>query len=149
VTEAVDIEMVDMEMEMVDMEMVLEVGEVKEIKACSLPSFVETAKADKEHKETVCSPSYVGSFNIEEVQDSSFFCGVDEIQVEEKVDDNITESFGFESLVDGRGRQYKRSLRNKKKMTTNDVCLELLGNKNGRKLRRSLRTKHRKKPIYC
>eukprot|EP00979_Chaetoceros_neogracilis_P016408 scaffold7986_cov143-Chaetoceros_neogracile.AAC.1 len=45
VTEAVD-------MEMVDMEMVLEVGEVKEMKACSLPSFVETAKADKEHKET-------------------------------------------------------------------------------------------------
>eukprot|EP00979_Chaetoceros_neogracilis_P008282 scaffold1843_cov232-Chaetoceros_neogracile.AAC.1 len=52
VTEAVDIEMVDMDMEMVDMEMVLEVGEVKEIKACSLSSFVETAKADKEHKET-------------------------------------------------------------------------------------------------
>jgi hypothetical protein len=145
VTEAVDMEMVDMEM--VDMEMVLEVGEVKEIKACSLASFVETAKADKEHKETV-SPSYVESFNIEEVQDSSFFCGVDEIQVEEKVDDNITESFGFESLVDGRGRQYKRSLRNKKKMT-NDICLELLGSENGRQLRRSLRTKHRKKPIYC
>jgi len=145
VTEAVDMEMVDMEM--VDVEMVLEVGEVKEIKACSLPSFVETAKADKEHKETV-SPSYVESFNIEEVQDSSFFCGVDEIEVEEKVDDNITESFGFESLVDGRGRQYKRSLRNKKKMT-NDICLELLGSENGRQLRRSLRTKHRKKPIYC
>eukprot|EP00979_Chaetoceros_neogracilis_P001639 scaffold289_cov162-Chaetoceros_neogracile.AAC.1 len=144
VTEAVDIEMVDVEM--VDMEMVLEVGEVKEIKACSLPSFVETAKADKDHKETVWPPLYVD--NIEEVQDSSFFCGVDEIQVEEKVDDNIAESFGFESLVDGRGRQYKRSLRNKKKMT-NDVCLELLGNKSGRQLRRSLRTKHRKKPIYC
>jgi hypothetical protein len=146
VTEAVDIEMVDMEM--VDMEMVLEVGEVKEIKACSLPSFVETAKADKEHKETVCSPPYVVTFNIEEVQDSSFFCGVDEIQVEEKVDDNIKECFGLELLVDGRGRQYKRSLRNKKKMT-NDICLELPGNESGRQLRRSLRTKHRKKPIYC
>jgi hypothetical protein len=143
VTEAVDIEMVDTEMvdtEMVDMEMVLEVGEVKEIKACSLPSLVETAKADKEHKETVCSPP------CEEVQDSSFFCGVDEIK--EKVDDNIKESFGFESLVDGRGRQYKRSLRNMKKMT-NDICLELLGSESGRQLRRSLRTKHRKKPIYC
>jgi hypothetical protein len=145
--EMVDMDMVDMEM--VDMEMVLEVGEVKEIKECSLSSFVETVKADKEHKETVCSPPYyVETFNIEEVQDSSFFCGVDEIQVEEKVDDNIKESFGFESLVDGRGRQYKRSLRNKKKMT-NDICLELLGSESGRQLRRSLRTKHRKKPIYC
>jgi hypothetical protein len=145
VTEAVDIEMVDMEMvdmEMVDMEMVLEVVEVKEIKACSLPSFVETAKADKEHKETVCEET----FNIGGVQDSPFFCGVDEIQVEEKVD--IKESFGFESLVDGRGRQYKRSLRNKKKMT-NDICLELLGSESCSQLRRSLRTKHRKKPIYC
>eukprot|EP00979_Chaetoceros_neogracilis_P008285 scaffold1847_cov233-Chaetoceros_neogracile.AAC.1 len=146
VTEAVDMEMVDVEM--VDVEMVLEVGEVKEIKACSLPSFVETAKADKEHKETVCSPPYVVTFNIEEVQDSSFLCGVDEIQVEEKVDDNIKECFGLELLVDGRGRQYKRSFRNKKKMT-NDICLELPGNESGRQLRRSLRTKHRKKPIYC
>jgi hypothetical protein len=43
---------------MVDIEMAA-VEEVKEIAACSLPSFTDTAKADKESKETVCSPPYV------------------------------------------------------------------------------------------